>query len=303
MDTAPRSSRSVSSAVASPRLGVGPLGIGVRVVVAIGILVVANLLAGSVPALVILLPGAGELFGGASPSGVMLGITIQALVLAVVVLSVGGWMRWVERAPIRAAGWRWTRSSGLWLLLGVLTAAGTVLAVIALLPATGPLRDETMLPGGRDASPAMTALLIVFYLGLAFAQQSIPEEILFRGMLLWRLRERPVRAVIVTTAAFTVIHLVSQSGAGSVGEQVLYLAMPFGFSLLAVGLLLWTGSLWAAVGVHGGFHVGNYLAAISLQPVDVVTSWLAIGGGQATLGLILIITALRSGRRILDGES
>lgn len=49
----------------------------------------------------------------------------------------------------------------------------------------------------------------------------------------------------------TAIHPVSQGGQQLVAEHVLYLALPLGFSLLAVGLLLWTWSLWAAVGVHG----------------------------------------------------
>ncbi|MDF2992346.1 MAG: hypothetical protein K0S37_2860 [Microbacterium sp.] len=66
---------------------------------------------------------------------------------------------------------------------------------------------------------------------------------------------------------------------------------------------MWTGSLWAAVGVHGGFHVGNYLAAGLLHQVDAVTSWLAIGGVQAVIGLVLVVTALRRGKRILDSES
>lgn len=79
----------------------------------------------------------------------------------------------------------------------------------------------------------------------------------------------------------------------------LFLAQPFGFSLLAVGLLLWTGSLWAAVGVHGGFHVGNYIAVAVMPEVHAVSSWLAIGAVQAVIGVVLTVSALRRERVIV----
>ena len=296
---------SVPAAVAPdpvPRLSIGPLGIAVRIVVAVGMLVAANVVAGLVPVAVSLIPGAMDVFSGSSPWGFALAVGMQSLVLGIVVLGVWAWMRWVERSPIRLAGWRWSGRSILWLLLGLVAAAGSLIAVMALLPAIGAGPDGRALLGDQAATPVSIALLVVYYLGLAFLQQGIPEELLFRGWLLWRLRDRPVIAVVVTTLAFTVIHLVSQGGQQSPWERVLYLALPFGFALLAVGLLLWTGSLWAAVGVHGGFHVGNRLAAAMLPQVDPVTSWIAVGAVQAVLGAILVVTALRRGRGILNGR-
>jgi len=294
---------SPAASAASPRLGLGPLGIAVRIVVTIGILMIANLVVGLLPLALTVIPGAVETFGGTSPWGFAFAFVLQIVVLGVVVLAVRFWMRRVERAPLRAAGWRWSRRSVVWLLLGVVVSAGSAFTVVALLPSRAPVLDDSAFVGDESVTPLMIVLLIVYYLGLAFVQQGIPEELLFRGMLLWSLRERPALAVAVTTLAFTVIHLVSNGGQQSAWEHVLYLALPLGFALLAVGLLLWTGSLWAAVGVHGGFHVGNYLAAGFLPQVDPVTSWLAIGGVQAAIGLVLVITALRRGRRILDGES
>lgn len=277
-------------------------GVAVRIVVAVGVLIIANLAAGLALAAVSLIPGVVDLLSGPSPWGFALTFAMQALVLALVVLAVLGWMRWVERSPIRAVGWRWDRRSVLWLLLGVVIAAGSLVAVMAMLPTTGPAVDTEAMLGDQAATPLTIALLVFYYLGLAFLQQGIPEELLFRGWLLWRLRSRPVLAVVVTTLVFTVIHLVSSGGQQSVWEHVLYLALPFGFALLAVGLLLWTGSLWAAIGVHGGFHIGNYVAATLLPQVDTVTSWLAVGGAQAALGIGLVITALRRGKRILEGR-
>lgn len=279
-----------------PRLGVGPLGIFVRIVFAVGILMSANIGGGLLVAAVGRLPDAERMFGGSSPGGFALAGAVQLFVCGIVMTAVWAWMRWVERRAIRVAGWRWGRLSIVWLLLGVAVSALSLIATASLLPSTGPVVPVV----GPNAAPA---LLIVYVLGLAFLQQGIPEELLFRGFLLWRLRERPILAITVTTLAFTVIHLVSSGGQQSAWEHVLYLAIPFGFSLLAVGLLLWTGSLWAAAGVHGGFHVGYHVASLIVHQVDPVTSWLAVGGVQAVLGLVLIVTALGRGRRILVGEN
>ncbi|MDF2563335.1 MULTISPECIES: CPBP family intramembrane glutamic endopeptidase [unclassified Microbacterium] len=291
-------SRDLAQLAHPPRLGVGPLGIIVRAVVAIAILMAANLVAGVIPAVVVLIPGAAEVFGGSSPWGFALAAIVQLSVLGFVLLVLRIWMTTVERAPLRAAGWSWRRSSGLWLALGIGISALSVVIVYSALPAIGPIRDDE-LSGGEQDVVLVSALLIIYYLGLAFVQQSLPEELLFRGWLLWRLRDRPVWAITVTTLVFTVIHLVSQGGQQSVVEHVLYLALPLGFSLLAVGLLLWTGSLWAAVGVHGGFHVGNYIAVAAMPEVDAVSSWLAIGGVQAVIGIVLTVGALRCGRGIV----
>lgn len=284
---------------APPRLGTGGFGIVVRAVVAVAILMGGNLLAVLVPAAIGLIPGAGTVFGGSSPWGFALAAVIQLLVLGFVVVVLRLWMTRVERTPLRAAGWRWGRRSVLWLLLGIAVSAASLVIVTAVLPATGPVRSSGSLPGGEDPGVLMTLLLVVYYLGLAFAQQGIPEELLFRGWLLWRLRDRPIVAIAVTTLVFTLIHLVSQGGQQSWIDHVFYLAQPLGFSLLAVGLLLWTGSLWAAIGVHGGFHIGNYLAFTLLPTVDAAASWLAIGSVQSALGVILIIGALRRGRSLL----
>ena len=62
-------------------------------------------------------------------------------------------------------------------------------------------------------------------------------------------------------------------------------------------------NIWAAVGVHGGFHVSTVIAGTLLPPVTPATSWLAIGSVQSVIGVALIVTALRHGRRIPDGTT
>lgn len=275
-----------------PRLGLGPLGIAVRVIVAIVVLFGSNLAVGGIVWLVTLVPGGEELGSSTSPGALAVYVGLHACMLAIAVTLVWVWLRFVERRTLRDAGWTWTRSSVLWLLTGIVVAGGLVVAVTAALPDTGPVRDDEFF-GSVPVAFSLVALV-----SKAFILQAIPEELLFRGWLLSALRRRPVLAVVVTTLSFTAIHLASSGGQQSVAEQFLYLALPFGFALLAVGLLLWTRSLWAAVGVHGGFHLGNAAAMVLLPQVDTALSWVVIGAVQAVVGLVLVVTALRSGRGI-----
>ncbi|WP_052460508.1 hypothetical protein [Microbacterium gorillae] len=92
---------------------------------------------------------------------------------------------------------------------------------------------------------------------------------------------------------FTVIHLVSSGGQQNALERVIYLCLPFGFSLLAIGAMLLTGSLWAAIGVHSGIHLGTAAAMAWLPAVSGPAWWALAGGVQAALGLTLIVTARR----------
>lgn len=286
-----------------PRLRTDVLGTSIRVIVAVGVLALANVVMVVVPVAASLIPGAADIFGGSSPGGFALAAVAQLCALVAVVGAVRVWMRAVERKPMRSIGWRWGRWSIAWMLGAVALTAASVLAVTALLPSSGPARAEEDLPGGAAPTTLMLVLLLLFYLGQAFVQQSIPEELLFRGLLLGALRERPIVAIAVSTLAFTVIHLVSNGGQQSPLQHVLYLAVPFGFSLLAVGMLLWTGSLWAAVGVHGGVHVGNYTAFVLLPEVDGPTFWLCLGAVHTAAGVAAIITALRAGKRLFAGDS
>ncbi|MGM7698539.1 lysostaphin resistance A-like protein [Microbacterium sp. A84] len=290
----PASADGTASASRS-RLGLGPLGIAIRAVIAVAILMGGNLLVGALSALLMLVPGGSELMNGADLTSLIVFILLQGAMLAFVVMAVWLWMRFVEGRRLRDAGWVWTRWSALWLTLSIVVSGGLVFAAVAVLPSTGPNLTEADL-----GSTAPVWFSIVALLCQAFLLQAIPEELLFRGWLLSALRARPVLAIAVTTLVFTVIHLISNGGQQSPLEYVLYLALPFGFSLLAMGMLLWTQSLWAAIGVHGGFHLGYAAAVIGLPQVDAALSWLVIGGVHAAVGMALIITALRRHRRILD---
>lgn len=276
-----------------PRLGLGPGGIALRAAAVIAILFASQFVTMPITAMLQGSPSFSAFME--RPSLAALGVValLQGGVCAAVVLGSWVWMRFVERRRLRDVGLRLSPASPLWLLLGTVVSASLLLAARLPLPATGPV-------GGADDAYASVPLGLVIgsLLIQAFVLQGFPEELLFRGVLLGALGRRPILAIAVSTAAFTVIHLVSSGGQQSAFEHVVYLANPLGFALLAVGLLLWTRSLWAAVGVHGGFHVGNALAFALLPEADRVLSWVAVGGVQTVVGLALIAAALRRGRGI-----
>ncbi|WP_051704149.1 CPBP family intramembrane glutamic endopeptidase [Glycomyces sp. NRRL B-16210] len=280
-----------------PRLGLGPVGIAVRAVVAVGVLFGANFLVAGLFALLMAVPGLEGSLTENPLAATVASVLLHACVLTVTVVAVRTWMRLVERRDLRDAGWRWTRHSAGWLLLAILVAGGLVVAAIAVLPATGPVSTEADVN-----SASILAFGLIGIVSQAFLLQAIPEELLYRGWLLSTMRTRPVLAIAVTTLTFTVIHLASNGGQTSFAEQLIYLALPFGFSLLAVGMQLWTGSLWAAIGVHGGFHLGNTAAMLLLPQVDPVRSWIVIGALHSIVGTVLIVTALRRGRHVGPGR-
>ena len=280
--------------VMPPRLSLGFWGIVIRIVVAIALILGANYLTLGITQLLGLVPGLGDLLAQSTVAVYVELILLHLLMLAVVLIALWAWVRYIERERLRDVGWSWDRWSAWWLLLGIVVAAGLVLAARAVVPSAGEPSGLAALAG--EAPIPLTILVI---LSQAFVLQAIPEELLFRGWLLSTMRSRPIVAIVVTTLSFTVIHLISQGGQQSFSERIAYLTLPLGFSLLAVGLLLWTRSLWAAIGVHGGFHLGNSIAGIVLaQATDPIITWVTIGAPQGVVGLALIVAGLLRGRGI-----
>ena len=263
----------------------GPVGVLVRVVAAIGLLI-----AGFVPA-VLFSNLAASIVGEEALEETLpiVAVTLSGhlVFLATVVLEVWLWLRFVERRRLRTAGWRWDRLSVVWLLVGIVVTGVLVFVTTALLPATGAVAPESEF----DTSLPLVGMLTI-YVSQALVLQAIPEELLFRGWLLTTWRERPILAIVVSTLAFTAIHLISSGGQASALEHVLYLTDAFGFALLAVGLMLWTGSLWSAIGVHAGFHLGHGATVLFLPQVNAPLSWVVVGTVLAVAGLALIVPAL-----------
>ncbi len=111
-----------------------------------------------------------------------------------------------------------------------------------------------------------------------------------RGYLLQTLSARPRLSVWVSAAVFTVPHLMSEGGQQGWVEHLTYLAAPFGFAVSAAFLAILLRSVWAAVGVHGGFHVGTWVTGLMGVPDGVMGSpvmWVVLGAVHLVVGLAL----------------
>lgn len=257
---------------------------GLRVVAVVGP-VVALLLATFVPAgLLALLPMAED-----TPAGtVVLVVVAQSLVVCLAAIGLCALLlRW-HGLRLRDVGFRWTRVSLPSLLAGLAVGAGVVATVGLPLTRLGLLRDlETpQLPWWALGVAGLAQALVL---------QGFPEELLFRGYQMTALRLRPVAALVVSATVFASLHLISRGGQQDAVERVLYLAMPFGFAVAAGALMILTDSLWAAVGVHAGVHVGT-LAGIPFGLGNGPQLWLTCGGLWTLIGIVLLVVARRRGR-------
>lgn len=81
----------------------------------------------------------------------------------------------------------------------------------------------------------------------------LAEELLFRGYFLGRMSERTGKwsAVLVTSVAFGLMHLVGVNESGSIVLQWGAAADTFAMGLAAGVLRMFTGSIWAGVLLHG----------------------------------------------------
>lgn len=223
-----------------------------------------------------------------APGEVVTYVALQSVVVALLAVGAAALLLRVHGLRLRDAGLRWTRGSAAYLLLGVGLAAAVVLAVGLPLTRSGLLRP--------DAAPELPVwALLVAGVTQAALLQGFPEELLFRGYQMTALRARPILAVVVSAAVFGVLHLVSNGGQQSTLERVLYLALPFGFAVAAGALMILTRSLWAAVGVHSGLHVGT-LIGVFLGLGNGPWLWVVGGAVYTVVGLALLLVAGRRGR-------
>lgn len=252
-------------------------------------------MAGSV---LLLVPGySGLLEHPSMPVQVLAYAPFAGIVLAAYVLVSWALLRWVDRRPLSALGLRVDRRAvygllsgcGIALVIGV--AAGAAIQVLGI-ARTLEIPEQA---GPVGDSGVLTVLAMVAFLVLrAFVLQGIGEEVLFRGYLMQSLRRRPVIAVLVAAAAFTLPHLASSGGQQNALEQLLYLAIPFGFALSAGFLAIAMRSVWAAVGIHGGFHLGTVAAAMLGLMADGPALWITLGLLHAVAGAVIALLIPRS---------
>lgn len=238
------------------------------------------------PQLVTVLPPVRSLLGADpyAPAAVALTVVIQVLptVLALILLHL--LLRLDGRRTLAAIGWRRQRLAPLTLLAGIGVSLVVMLGAALLLRAAGLLRPvDPALMERYATTPVWVTVLSVLLTG--FAVQAIPEELIFRGYLLRSLRMGRTAAILLSSGAFGVLHLISNGGQTTVLERILYLAMPLGFGFCAAVLSLRWDSIWAAIGVHGGVHLAYpviYVFALGDGP----WLWCVAGLGWAVAGVV-----------------
>ena len=205
--------------------------------------------------------------------------------------------RTLDRGRRVSLNLRLDRRALLWAVGMVLVAVAVNLAVAGIVHALG-------LAGGNEGMPNRPWWFIAAAIfSQAFFLQGIPEEIIWRGWLFSSLGETRFAAVS-SVLVFTVLHLVSQGGQQNLLDHIIYLAIPCGFAVVALIVRMVSGSTWAAIGVHGGFHVADDLLTDRLQlPVGSVT-WVLQGLIWAAVGLLILVFHRRRQRlAALTGQS
>ncbi|MGO4044389.1 CPBP family glutamic-type intramembrane protease [Actinomyces johnsonii] len=202
-----------------------------------------------------------------------------AVVLALTLCYVLGCT--LDRGRRVGMGLRTDRRALLW-LAGMILAALVVDLVVA-----GMLHVFGIAGGGQPLPQSPAWLMIVESFSIAFLLQGIPEEIIWRGWLYSSLGETRFAAVS-SVLGFTALHLLSQGGQQNLLEHLTYLAPPCGFAVAALIVRTISGSTWAAIGVHGGFHVANDVLSDRLHlPVGSIT-WVLQGLIWAAVGLLIL---------------
>ena len=258
--TVAASLRSIKSPNMNPRIPVNAFGLVLRAVIAAAVLTGANL------ARLPLAPYVDE---------TLLFCLTPFLVVTFVVV----WVHYVERSGIR---WH-----GVWGLVGgtLVVAVPMVLGWTVLWVILG--RGQGV-PEAAEVGDYSVAAIVGWILVRAYLLQGIPEELLFRCWLFDVTRHREMLTVVWTTATFTLLHLTSSGGQQSALDHVVYLAMPFGMSILGAALVYRFGSFWWAAGSHGGMHL--MLALLSLSfPIELGNlAWMVLGLAQALVGALLL---------------
>ena len=69
-------------------------------------------------------------------------------------------------------------------------------------------------------------------------------------------------------------------------DHRLYLALPFGFAVTAAYLSLTMRSVWAGIGIHGGFHLCNFFIQVNPSTPPPVM-WVVTGLAFSAVGLLI----------------
>lgn len=261
-------------------------GLALRCIIAVGILFGANVAAGA------LVNKAVPIENLSHYQQLWAATAIFVMVFLLVWTAVALWIRLVERRPLSITGMRFHRKWASGLTVGTLLSVAIVVSMRMISATLFPDAPREVIDASQ-LGEATWLTFTIFTLGRAYFLQGIPEELLFRGWLLQLLPQRPKVSLAFTTAAFTIIHLVSNGGQHTTLDRFLYLMIPLGFGLLAGTMVLHTENFWQAAGVHGGFHVGTLLAAFAVPSSMVAIDWVLIGAGYLVVAFGILIFSNR----------
>ncbi|MCG7426383.1 CPBP family intramembrane metalloprotease [Helcobacillus massiliensis] len=245
-----------------------------------------------------LLPDAHADFVGADDAAHMrIALLVWPLALVVFVGGSMALVRWADRRPVGDLGLRPGPRALIALVVGTAVSvaiaaaatAGWLLVEPVLASPAGPATAEEAALGAPAALAQIPAwLLLAYILVRSFVLQGIGEEVLMRGYLLQSLRSRPRRAVFIAAVVFTLPHLGSSGGQQGLIGHLSYLTIPFGFSLTAAALGILLRSVWAAAGIHGGFHLGMAVLGVGGAPLTSPWMFLILGAAHVLVGLVLL---------------
>lgn len=265
---------------AQPRIPLNWWGLTVRAIVALFILLVANIV--RVPFLFI------PWVQSEPNRATLISAILPFLTMGVCFACVALWMKHVERRPFASAGFSNLRQMLPGLLVGIGIVAIPCLASAYVLRAFVDSGAEVESFAGFGTTEILLGVLAL--VTKAFVLQGIPEELLYRGWLFSLTRSRPIFTVAWTTVAFAIIHLVSEGGQQNFWERIEYLTLPFAMGLLAGALVLLTGNPWCAAGTHGGMHLINGLLPLVIAfEQNGPVSWFVPAIMQGVTAIVLLV--------------
>lgn len=139
---------------------------------------------------------------------------------------------------------------------------GTAISLIVIIPAAVVMGRLGIAEVVEVTSNKPLWAATIYTLILGFVMQGSTEEFIWRGWLSQSVGGSWLRQAVITSIGFGLIHILSNGGHDSFGEGALYMVNAAAFGFAAATLYFATGSIWTAVGIHGGLHLANYFAVL-----------------------------------------
>jgi membrane protease YdiL (CAAX protease family) len=182
-----------------------------------------------------------------SPDGKVIGfLVLFAVNLVLVVLA---W-RLMERKPLRAMLWEFSRKQWRTLAWGLLAGLGEVLLVFGVMTALGAARSTW----GLAAVPSKTILIAFGWILASSILGPIVEEVLNRGYWFQNIKRGwgVVAAAIVTALLFGGAHLLNPNAEilGAINIALSAITYVLG--------LVWLRSLWFPIGWHAAWNFAQF---------------------------------------------